>query len=104
MTDEKRYYVMLWRGVSVHRSDCALVGKPEGRYWRGPFTRAEAVDVGESSVTFFPTICEGDCEMVGLLDVAPHEGDGGHGLQPNLGARGPIRKTVIGDLEAAAAG
>lgn len=71
--DEHGYYVLFGRGTSMHRGDCPFVGQPEPRFWKGPFSRAGAMDlVGKEGTTIVLEICEGNCtleERGWLLDL-----------------------------------
>ena len=94
MSPSPDYYVMLRRGVSIHRADCPWVGKPDARFWRGPFTYEEAFDKADrapATMTYrhrspdgeIRWACEGDCPEGLLLDPERDSGpgwDGVHGL------------------------
>lgn len=60
---ELGYYLMLRRGLSIHRADCSLIGRPAPWHWKGPFVSAESAMAFAGSVpaTIIPKICENTC-------------------------------------------
>ena len=79
MAEDHSYWVMLRRGVSMHRDDCPVVGRPEKRFWKGPYPSRDAawLDIKNVANTLLPGDCQGDCSDDDIAMLLAPGWDGG---------------------------